>query len=81
MKIINETSLYNFQAWSGAVDTLNRVIKYGKCDLLEAILEDAYPEGMTDTQLNDLLWFESELVYEWCGIPEEDEETEEEEEE
>ena len=27
-----------------------------------------YPEGMTETQLNDLLWFDSESVYEWLGI-------------
>lgn len=68
MKIICETSLENFNAWSGAKDTLNRIIEEGKCNELEAILESEYPDGMTDTELNDLLWFESDLVYEWVGI-------------
>ena len=34
----------------------------------EQILEDTYPDGMTETELNDLLWFDSESVYEWLGI-------------
>lgn len=68
MKIISETSLEDFKAWSGAVTTLDRIINEGKCDNLEAILEEQYPEGMTDTQLNDILWFEDEWCYEMCGI-------------
>ena len=35
---------------------------------MENILEDLYPDGMTETQLNDLLWFDSEQIYEWLGI-------------
>ena len=74
MKIYSETSLENFEAWSGAVDTLDRVREAGKCDELESILEDLYPDGMSETELNDLLWFEPETVYEWLGIEEEEEE-------
>ena len=68
MKIYVETSLENFEAWSGAVDTLDRIIAEGKCDELEAILEEQYPDGMSDTELNDLLWFEEETIFEWLGI-------------
>ena len=78
MKIYSETSLENFEAWSGAVDTLDRVREAGKCDELEIILEDLYPDGMSETELNDLLWFEPETVFEWLGIEEEEEEEEEE---
>ena len=74
MRIYSETSLENFEAWSGAVDTLDRVREAGKCDELESILEDLYPEGMSETELNDLLWFEPETVFEWLGIEEEEEE-------
>ena len=74
MRIYSETSLENFEAWSGAVDTLDRVREAGKCDELESILEDLYPDGMSKTELNDLLWFEPETVYEWLGIEEEEEE-------
>ena len=78
MRIYSETSLKNFKAWSGAVDTLDRVREAGKCAELESILEDLYPDGMSETELNDFLWFEPETVYEWLGIEEEEEEEEEE---
>ena len=68
MTITMEVSLCDFEAWSGAVDTLQRIINADMCDELERILEDLYPEGMSDTELNDLLWFDSETVYEWLGM-------------
>lgn len=68
MTITYELDLRSFEAWSGAKDTLERIIRKGKCDLLEQILEETYPEGMTETELNDLLWFESDMIYEWLGI-------------
>lgn len=68
MKIYSEISLERFEAWSGAVDTLNRINAEGKADQLEAILEDIYPDGMDETQLNDILWFESDWCFEMCGI-------------
>ena len=68
MKIYSETSLYDFEAWSGGKDTLDRVINEGKTDELEAILEDLYPDGIDETSLNDILRFESDWVYEVCGI-------------
>jgi DNA repair exonuclease SbcCD ATPase subunit len=68
MKIVTEISLENFEAWSGAINTLDRIRNAGKCDALEAELEMQYPDGMTDTELNDLLWFDSDWCYEACGM-------------
>ena len=68
MTITYELDLNSFQAWSGAKDTLERIQREGKCAELENILEELYPDGMTETELNDLLWFDSESVYEWLGI-------------
>lgn len=68
MKISYDLDLERFEAWSGAVNTLNTIIDEGKCDALEWLLEDLYPDGMTDTQLNDLLWFEPDWVFEMLGI-------------
>ena len=68
MTITYELDLNSFEAWSGAKDTLDRIQREGKCAELENILEELYPDGMTETELNDLLWFESETVYEWLGI-------------
>ena len=88
MKIIMETSLENFEAWSGGRDTLNTLREKDLCDRLEFILDDLYPDGMTDTELNDLLWFEDDAIAEWLGFSDwedlendgEEEEDEEEEE-
>ena len=68
MNITYELDLNRFEAWSGAKDTLERIQREGKCTELENILEELYPDGMTETELNDLLWFDSESVYEWLGI-------------
>ena len=68
MVITYELDLNSFEAWSGAKDTLDRIQREGKCAELENILEELYPDGMTETELNDLLWFDSESVYEWLGI-------------
>ena len=68
MTIKSEISLENFEAWSGGRSTLNRIINEGKCSQLESMLEEMYPDGMTDTELNDLLWHDSDTVFEWLDI-------------
>ena len=68
MKVYYELDLENFEAWSGAEDTLDRIRNEGKTEVLESILEELYPEGIDKTQLNDLLRFEDEQVFEWLGI-------------
>ena len=78
MLIIEETTLFNFEAWSGAVETKERIIEAGLEEEFERLIDDCYPEGITSTQLNDILWFDSEWVYEALGMTEEDEEDEEE---
>lgn len=77
MKLVMDFS--NFKPWSGAVETWERIEEAGKVDELEFILDDVYPDSMSDTELNDLLWFEPETVFEWLGIEDEDDEEEEEE--
>lgn len=70
LKIISE--LGDYTPWSGAIDTWNKIEEAGVLDELEAVLEDMYPEGIGMTELNDLLWFEPEIVFEWLGLEEED---------
>ena len=85
-----ETSLADFPAWSGAVHTLDVLIEKDLCDTVEACLVDVLGEYPTDTEINDMLWFETDAIAEWCGFSswealengeEEEEETEEEAEE
>ena len=89
MKYYVETSLENFEAWSGGRDTLEVLIEKGLCDTVENILNDIYADEVpTDTEINDTLWFSRDEIAEWCGFSswealengeEEEEETEEEE--
>ena len=64
--------LKDFIPWGGAIPWYEEVIKAGKSKEFISILEDVYPEGMTETELNDLLWFEPEVVFEWLGMKWED---------
>lgn len=73
MKIILETSISNFDFWAGAKDNAKELTNK-QFDNLESILEDIYPNGITDTQLNDLFWFDFDWIKEQLGIDEEEEE-------
>ena len=93
MKYYVETSLENFEAWSGGRETLEVLIEKGLCDTVETCLEEVLMlgEDVSDTAINDVLWFERDMIAEWCGFSswealenseeEEEEEAEEEEEE
>ena len=81
MKIYKEESLSNFEWWSGAETTAQRIWEEQGSegfDQVEAILEDLYPDGIDETELNDLLWFDAETVYEWLGIGDKEDAEEEE---
>ena len=84
MKIYTEQSLADFKFWSGAETTAQRIWEEQGSegfDQLEAILEDLYPDGIDETDLNDLLWFDADTVYERLGIDDDDDEDEEDNEE
>ena len=72
MKVFSETNLENFEAWSGAKDTKQTIIDNGKESEFESLIEELYPDGLTDTKLNDILWFESEWIFDNLGISEEE---------
>lgn len=89
MKIYKEiTSLYDFEPWSGAVDTYNKLIEAGKEDEFVDQLEQVFAgQDVSYTDINDMLWFEPETCYELVGLDKngnekenEDEEEEEDEE-
>ena len=88
MKIYSEISLENFEFWSGAKDTA-AALSHSDFDTIETILEDLYPDGVDETTINDIFWFEEDTIAEWLGFRDwadfcgeyDDEEEEEEEEE
>ena len=48
MTITYDLDLNSFNVWSGAVDTLDRIQREGKCEELENILEDYRSDFETD---------------------------------
>lgn len=70
MLVHTETTLRNFDAWSGAKETKQTILDADKEDEFDSLIEELYPDGLTDTTLNDLLWFDSEWVFEQLGIKE-----------
>lgn len=90
MKYTVEENLYNFKAWSGGKTTLDDLLEHGVVDGAEEYIEMIFAdreELPTDTEINDILWFERDEIYRYCGIYDavynsdstEDEEEEEEE--
>ena len=62
------------ECWSGAVDTLQTIWEHDKeddlMDFLEGYFEDNIP---TMTEVNDLLWFEDEWIFEQIDLDPEEE--------
>jgi hypothetical protein len=86
MTIKEERSLTEFNFWCGAIDTYSH-LTYEDLKAIEEQLSDMYPDGITETEINDLFWFEQDEVarmlgYEdWEDLIKDREEDEEEEEE
>ena len=73
MKYTKEFSVDGFPFWGGAKDTVDDVRKAGKMDELEAVVEAAFEcdeEPPTETQVNDFVWFERDLIYGQLGLDE-----------
>lgn len=83
MKIFKESSISDsdFSVWSGAVDTRDKILEADKAEEFDRLIEETYPDGIGETELNDLLWFEPEWIFEMLGISDEDEEDDNETEE
>ena len=68
MRIVKEISVEDFEGWSGANDTIEVIEKAGKVDEFDALIEELYPDGLSETSLNDLLRFDYEWIYETLDI-------------
>ena len=72
MKVTSEVTLRQFDAWSGAKETKQTILDNNMSDEFDQLIEELYPEGIDETQLNDILWFDSEWCFEMLGIKEEE---------
>ena len=72
VKYYVEEELKNFKAWSGAVDTLNKLKELERVEEVENYIEECMTEA-SDTDINDFLWFESDFIFsELLGLTEEE---------
>ena len=66
MRVYKEVNAYNFDFWSGAKDTV-KYLTDEEVNMIFEMLEELYPEGMDETEVNDLFWFEDDTIAEWLG--------------
>lgn len=71
--LYKEMSIYDFEPWSGAVNTYRRLERNNKLNDLEGLLPELFIGDIEETELNDLLWFEPDTVYEIVGLETESE--------
>lgn len=65
MKIYTETALKDFEFWSGAKSTA-QYLTDDDFDIIENILEDE-GESYSETDINDIFWFEKDWIAEMLG--------------
>ena len=73
---IEINSMYDLEKhlWSGGLDTYNEIWSANKLDQLEGVLNEIFCDRVpTITEINDLLWFDDELVKEMLGMNNEEE--------
>ena len=74
IKIVQEIELEYFEAWSGGLQVLNAIKEHDRSlEMFEALEEYINMgnelEAVTETQVNDFLWFDAEdIIMENFGI-------------
>lgn len=69
MKVYKEVySANDFEFWSGAKNTVE-YLDEKEIEQIFLLLEDCYPDGMSETEINDFFWFEDDTIAEWLGWP------------
>lgn len=70
IKLLNTLdTIEDFDAWSGGLDTLRDVERAGKMRELDMLIDDVMQDPMTDTELNDFLWFDRDFIFNELGMP------------
>ena len=65
MEVIKRYDISSFEPWSGAVTLWGIIEKAGKVDeLAEFVAEVECGDEIDETALNDLLWFEGDMICE-----------------
>ena len=66
MKYTKNINLTNFEFWAGAED---HKFTFDELEMLEYTFEEYYNyTPPTETEINDMFWFEEEILCEWIGL-------------
>ena len=65
MKVSRELDLCSFEFWAGAKD---HCFTDSELKQIQFILEEIHPDGLDETTINDLFWFEENTLCEWIGV-------------
>lgn len=68
MKITYEIDFETYETRKSAQALLRRINAEGKANQLDAVLTDLYPDGMTESELDDLLDYEEDDVLRWLDM-------------
>ena len=71
MKIFTEKSLSDFEFWSGASERVENLTD-SDFQIIERELEDMYPDGIDETELNDIFWFDFDKIAQMLGYDDEE---------
>lgn len=67
MEYVVNKNLFDFEFWSGAIHNAEKLTR-DEMEQVENILPDIFLETPTETQINDLFWFDFETVCEMIGL-------------
>ena len=62
--------IYSFKFWSGAKSRIEDIRELDKLDELESLIIEvfSYSENVSDTDINDFVWFEDDMINDYLGI-------------
>lgn len=72
MRYYVDESLCNFQFWGGAKENAN-LLTLEEFEQIESELENIYPDGLEDGEINDIFWFDFDFIAQILGYEDEDE--------
>lgn len=66
MRIYSEIDIRDFEFWDGAEYVADAFSQDDLAEIQDRLVE-LYPDGMSDTELNDLFWHDEDFVAELAG--------------
>ena len=67
MKVDEQKTVAACDTWSGAKNNA-AMLTIEELEQLGDLLEDCYPDGISATEVNDIMWFDFEWICEMLGL-------------